>query len=97
MEIIGKNELNKYGKDHASARKPIERWIELTESATWNNLSDVKATFAVVDYIPANHYCFDIGGNNYRLLTTISFTLGTVKVLEIMTHAKYNKRRLNTR
>lgn len=97
MEIIGEDSLMQFAKKHSNARPGLDRWLKLTKAAQWRSLQDVKATFPGTDYIPQNKYCFDIGGNNYRLLTAISFQLGVVTVLEFMTHADYDKKKLNTR
>lgn len=34
---------------------------------------------------------FNIKGNNFRLITTINFTLATVFVQKVLTHAEYSK------
>lgn len=94
MEISGKHILMKGAKAYPAARSVIQRWVRITEAAKWSNFLDVKAQFPAVDYIPSNTFCFDIGGNSYRLLTAISFKLGTVQVLEFLTNADYDKRRL---
>lgn len=95
MDIIGKDELKKFAKEHPKARKPLARWISITENAHWNNLEGVKNSFSSVDYIPVNQYCFNVGGNNFRLLIAISFSLRALTVIEIMTHDEYNKKNLN--
>lgn len=95
MDIIGKNELKEFAKAHSKARKPLARWIDITEQANWSNLEEVKNSFSAVDYIPVNQYCFNIGGNNFRLLTAISFSLSVITVIEIMTHEEYSKKNLN--
>ena len=97
MEVIGEDSLKQFAKRYSTARPGLDRWLTLTKAAQWKSLQDLKATFPATDYIPQNQYCFDIGGNNYRLLTAISFQLGVVTVLDFMTHADYDKRKLNTR
>lgn len=97
VDVIGKDILVKFGKKHANARPALDRWLELTESADWKTFEDVKATFPATDYIPKNQYCFDIGGNNYRILAAISFVIGSVTVLEYMTHSEYDKKNLKKR
>jgi mRNA interferase HigB len=36
--------------------------------------------------------CFNIGGNNFRLLTLISYERQQVHVHELMTHEQYTKK-----
>jgi mRNA interferase HigB len=97
MEVVGEDNLRKYARKHPNARSALARWLKLTKAASWKNFQDVKATFPATDYIPQNQYCFDIGGNNYRLMTVISFQLNLVTILDFMTHAGYNKQKLSTR
>lgn len=97
MEVVGEDNLKEYAKRHQDARSSLARWLKITRGTGWKNFQDVKATFPATDYIPHNQYCFDIGGNNYRLMTAISFQLGTVTILDFMTHAEYSKRKLKTR
>jgi mRNA interferase HigB len=96
VEVIGEDSLKDYAKKHPNARAVLSRWLKLTKSAKWKTIQDVKATFSATDYIPQNQYCFDIGGNNYRLIAAISFQIGIVTILDFMTHAQYDKKELNT-
>lgn len=97
MEVVGEDNLKEYATKHQNARSSLTRWLKITKEASWKTLANVKASFPATDYIPQNQYCFDIGGNNYRLMTAISFQLGTVTILNFMTHAKYDKKKLSTR
>jgi mRNA interferase HigB len=97
VEVIGEDCLKEYAKKHQDARAALSRWLKLTKEASWNNFQDVKDTFPATDYIPQNQYCFDIGGNNYRLMAAISFQLSAVTILEFMIHARYDKKKLKRR
>ena len=97
MDLIGEDYLQEYAKKHPNALSSLARWLRLTEGASWKTFQDVKTSFPATDYIPQNQYCFDIGGNKYRLMTAISFQLGTVTILNCMTHAEYGKKKLGLR
>ena len=97
MHVVGEASLKEQLAKHPNARSSLARWMTLTRAATWMNFQDVKDSFPTADYIPQSQYCFNIAGNNYRLITTISFELGTVTILNFMTHAEYDKHNLNTR
>ena len=34
---------------------------------------------------------FNVKGNEYRLLTSIDFEIGTVEAIDVLTHAEYDK------
>ena len=42
-------------------------------------------------YIGQGRYVFDIKGNHYRLVAQVLFSLKTVDIRRIMTHADYSK------
>jgi mRNA interferase HigB len=93
VRIFGEAEIAAFAKKHATARKPLIRFVELVRDAQWQHMPDVRATFPGADFDPKNQqYIFDIGGNNYRLHASIDFEEQAVSVDEILTHAEYDKR-----
>ena len=93
MHIRNGKALAKFQAKHPLFRKPIERWINVTSMATWTTLVEVKRSFPSVDYVNEK-YIFNIGGNNYRLVTNLDFTAQTVTILSVLTHDEYSKLRL---
>ncbi len=80
-------------KKHPAARKPMHRWIEITEAAQWQSLAEVRRTFPHADAVRGTTMtCFNIGGNSFRLLTVISYERQTVVICELLTHAEYSKK-----
>lgn len=91
MEIINESEIHKFSKKHANARRSAGNWIEVTKNATWNSFADVRQTFNSADYVN-DLVIFDIGGHNYRLITSIDFgDAKRVYVIEMMTHSEYDR------
>jgi mRNA interferase HigB len=92
MEIRGLEVLAEFVKRHQKARKPLNRWMTVVKTDTWTSLADFKKSYNTVDYIREKGlYCFDIGGNNYRLLSVISFRAGFIVIEHIFTHTQYDK------
>src|SRR4051812_6816677 len=87
LEIINESELHSFAKKHSNARRPLANWIEVTKLAFWNSFAEVRETFRSADYVN-NQVVFDIGGNNYRLISSIDYVAQRVYVLEMMTHAE---------
>jgi len=72
------------------SRVALERWYEITESAEWGGLSDIKKDFPATDYVGNQHYVFNIKGNHYRLVVVIKFVMGYVFIRFVGTHQEYD-------
>jgi mRNA interferase HigB len=90
VEIINESELHSFAKKYSSARKPLANWIDVTKAAAWKSFAELRETFRSADYVKAQ-VVFDIGGNNYRLISSIDYAAHRVYVLEVMTHAEYDR------
>lgn len=90
MEIINESELHSFAKKHSSARKPLAHWAGVTKSAAWKSFTEIRETFRTADYVK-EQVVFDIGGNSYRLISSIDYLAQRVFVLEVMTHAEYDR------
>ena len=51
----------------------------------------MKKTLNSVDSVGNQHYVFNIKGNDFRLIVVIKFTIRTVLIRFIGTHAEYDK------
>ena len=99
MNVRNTAELAKAGRKNVPLRKALDQWLHVTESASWTNLMDVRRTFPSADGVVIKSSgsiqivatVFNIKGNEYRLITAINYSAATVLVLEILTHAEYDK------
>lgn len=92
MTILGLASLDGFLRKNATARSPMARWVEITEAATWQDITEVRDVLPTADAIKGtNLTCFNVGGNSYRLLTVISYPRQEVFIHELLTHARYNK------
>ena len=91
MVIVAKKKINEYATQHAQATEALNEWYLKTKNADWSCLADVKNTFNSVDYVGNDNYVFNIKGNQYRLIARIIFTVRTVFIRFIGTHAEYDK------
>ncbi len=82
MEVINETEVHSFAQKHSSARKPLGNWIDVTKTADWKSFPDVRETFRSADYVK-EQVVFDIGGNNYRLISSIDYETQHVYVLEV--------------
>ncbi len=91
MVIIAKSALVKFGEKHADAIVPLLEWYDNVLQADWGHLMDVKSTFNSVDFVGNDRFVFNIKGNRYCLVALIHFSIRTVYIKFIGTHADYNK------
>ena len=70
----------------------IMQWFRAIENAKWSNHSSIKDTFTSADNLGNDRYCFNVGGNNFRVIAIVLIRDGEVEIEEILTHAEYNKR-----
>lgn len=91
MRIIARSKIIDYYTDNPDAEVALEEWYHKTKRAEWTCFADMKKTFNSVDNVGNQHYVFNIRGNNYRLAVVIKFTIKTVLIRFIGTHADYDK------
>lgn len=96
MRVVNEPVVARFIRKHADARLWLENWLTVARSARWQTIQDVKRAYPAADggvkvASGAKVTVFDVGGNKYRLVTDIAYAIGTVIILELMTHAEYSK------
>lgn len=93
MHVISQKALWKFAKEHADAAMPLRAWFKLARHGRFNDLAELRRTFAGVDMVPVKGrdlYVFNIGGNKYRLIAAIHFNTQRLFVRHILTHSEYD-------
>ncbi|MGN6627784.1 MAG: type II toxin-antitoxin system HigB family toxin [Tepidisphaeraceae bacterium] len=74
----------------------LNQWAALTLTARWSSLQDVRKIFPHADGVKLKNglvvTVFHVKGNEYRLLTRISYARSIVLVLDVLTHEVYDRR-----
>jgi len=93
MNLIGREKLDAYRRNYASARKALNVWIEIIEKASWHSPHELKATLAAASIIGqgSDRVVFNIKGNAFRLVVRIDFARQIVLVRWFGTHAEYDR------
>lgn len=90
MRIIARSKIIEYYSGHPYSETALEDWYQKVKKAEWTCFADMKQMFNSVDNVGNQHYVFNIRGNNYRLIVVIKFTIKTVLIRFIGTHAEYD-------
>ena len=95
MHVISQKALREFGIKHPDAAAPLRAWLKLARNGRFQNLEDLKRTFAGVDIVSvkSSFYVFNIGGNKYRMIVIVHFNTQRLFVRHILTHAEYNTER----
>ncbi len=91
MRIVTFSKIKLFIEKHADADVALRDWYFKTKRSDWNNLNELKQTFATADYIGNNRFVFNIKGNDYRLVAIVIFASKKVYIRFIGTHATYDK------
>lgn len=90
MRVISRKALVEFGREHSEAVGPLDAWYRTVLRARWRNLTEVRRVFSHADPV-GELTVFNIGGNKYRLIARVNYRTQKVFVLEILTHAKYDR------
>ena len=95
MRVLRQNALAKPLQRHPDARAWVRRWIAVVESANWQSIDEVREDYPSADGVKVASELvvtvFNVKGNEYRLLTYVDYAAQFVQVLELLTHAEYDK------
>jgi len=92
VQIIGKHLIEAAQKKHANWKGSLGSWVRIVEGVDppWNNFPAVRRTRKDADPV-GDCVVFDIKNNDARLISYISYEMGTVTVLAVLTHKEYDK------
>ncbi len=98
MIITRLDRLIAFSEKHPPSVSALNSWRHAVEAADWKNPVQVRETYRTVDVaVPISGSrrvaVFNIGGNKYRLIASIDYTLGLVNVLHVLTHKEYDNNR----
>ncbi len=90
MRIISKKKIRDFIKDNTQAGLPLTEWYITMLAADAKKLNELKHTFRSAESV-YGYTVFNIGGNNYRLVTAIHYNMQQCYIRAIWTHAEYSK------
>ena len=91
MRVIAKKILREFWEEHSDCEHQLKAWYREADKGTWKNLNELKAEYQSISILENNRVCFNIKGNNYRLIVRINFNYQMMWIRFIGTHAEYDK------
>lgn len=90
MHIISRKVLRQFWEKYPDSETALIRWFKLMKSATFQTFDELRSVFPSADIV-GHLIVFNIGGNKYRLITSIHFNRQKVYIRYILTHSEYDK------
>lgn len=90
MHIISRKALRAYWEEHPVAEQVLDDWFRKMKQISPSNFAELRQIFPSAD-IFGKCIVFDVGGNNYRVITHINFRLKKVFIRYVLSHAEYDK------
>ncbi len=90
LRIISKKKLLDYYLSNSQSEIPLTEWYYKILETKASNIFELRQVFNSVDPV-YGYTIFNVGGNNYRLVTAIHYNTQTCYVRTIWTHAEYDK------
>jgi mRNA-degrading endonuclease HigB of HigAB toxin-antitoxin module len=93
VQIIGKHLIDAAQKKHSTWKGSLGSWVRIVEGVDppWKDFPAVRQTRKDADLV-GDCVVFNVKNNDARLISYISFEMGTVTVLGVLSHKEYDKR-----
>ena len=89
MHIISLKMLREFWRKHPEAEQVLRNWHCVAERSRFADFADLRRCFASADHV-APYTVFDVGGNNYRVITVVRYRDGKIFVRWVMSHRDYD-------
>ena len=90
MHVISRKALRQFWKQHPGSETALVRWFKIMQRTEFHSFSELHEVFPSADMVD-DWVVFNIGGNKYRLITSIHFNRGKVYIRHVLTHPEYDK------
>ena len=90
MHIISRKALRDFWEKHPDSQVPLTRWFRVVKTGQFGSFPELRAVFPSADKV-GKWVVFNIGGNKYRLITSVHFNRGKLYVREVLTHREYDE------
>ncbi len=89
MHVISRKTLRQFSEQHPDSEASLARWFKIMQHTEFRSFSELREVFPSADRVD-DWVVFNIGGNKYRLITSIHFNRGKVYIRHVLTHPEYD-------
>jgi len=90
VRVFSRSTLRDFAEEHADVRQQLFAWFADVSKATWAGPNDIRARYASASFVGNDRVVFNIKGNDYRIIVSVSYQFHAVYIRFIGTHAEYN-------
>jgi len=91
MRVIARSTLRDYWLHEPGAQTALEAWFAEASRAQWTTPIAIKARYTSASILKDGRVVFNIGGNQYRLVTRINYRLKIIYIRFVGRHEEYDK------
>jgi len=91
MRIIARRTPREFWVRCPESEQPLKAWFTEAQVAAWQNPQEVKLRYRQASFLADNRVVFNIGGNQYRLVTQLNYDFQIIHIKFIGTHAEYDR------
>lgn len=92
MKVVSRPKLRDFWErpECQDAKQPLLSWLKEVERAEWKGPADVKKLYRSADLVGDGRIVFNIGGNKYRLVVWVKYSIKLVLIKWVGTHEEYD-------
>ncbi|MBI4558174.1 MAG: type II toxin-antitoxin system HigB family toxin [Candidatus Hydrogenedentes bacterium] len=90
MHVISRKALRRFWDPHPESEVPLVRWFKIMRHTDFETFGELRAVFPSADKV-ADWIVFNVGGNKFRLITSVHFNRGKVYIRHVLTHRDYDR------
>jgi mRNA interferase HigB len=83
MHVIRRKKLKEAARRYPDVESALDAWFRIAKRGLWQNLTDVRKTFATADAVE-KWTVFNIRGNKYRLITEINYRFRRLYIRHVL-------------
>lgn len=95
MRIISRKAFRTYWELHPESEDVFVDFYQKLKQLDASNFAELRQTFPNADLL-GDCIVFNVGGNNYRVIVHLDFSVQTIWIRFVMSHAEYDKGRWKT-